>query len=154
MKVFKFTLLGLLAVFIIIQFIPNDLPETSNDLSNDFALTENVNEEVKMSLSVACYDCHSNQTSYPWYSFVAPVSWLVTQDVEKGRGDLNFSDWATLKKRKKIKLLSEVVEEVEDGKMPLKIYTVTHKEAKLSEEDKAALINLMNEISDKIMNGE
>jgi len=154
MKVFKYFLYGIVSVFFLIQFVPTDLPENYTDLSNDIILTENAPEEVKLIMRKACYDCHSNQSVYPWYSYVAPVSWLIAKDTREGREELNFSEWAELSKRKKIKFLNEISEEVEEKKMPLQIYTVRHKDAILSDEEILKITEWTKSISDQILGVE
>lgn len=147
----KISIFIVLAVLIIIQFIGNKLPDNSDDLSKDFALTENAPEEVKLILRKACYDCHSNQTTYPWYSYVAPVSWLIIKDVREGRDELNFSDWSDQSKRRKIKILNEMAEEIEKKKMPLPIYTITHRDAKLSDDEIATITTWTKSVSGRIL---
>jgi len=151
MKIAKYIIYVLLAILIIIQFIPSTLPENSSDVSNDILVTENAPEEVSEILHKACYDCHSSQTTYPWYSHVAPVSWLISSDTRKGREELNFSEWAELSKRSKIKILNEMAEEVEERNMPLKIYTVIHRDAVLSDSEIASISNWTKSVSDKIL---
>lgn len=150
-KTIKILVIGLLAVFIIIQLVPSNLPENSEDLNNDLLFSEKVPENVKDILKTSCYDCHSNRTDYPWYSYVAPVSWLVAKDTREGREELNFSLWAELSKRKKIKALNNIAEEVEDKKMPMEIYTVIHKDAILSENDVEAIIDWTKSLSNEIL---
>ena len=152
-KTAKKILIGLLIIFVIIQLIPANRPDTNTDLSNDLITTENVPDEVAAILHKACYDCHSNQTRYPWYSYVAPVSWLVAKDTREGREELNFSEWNTLSKRKKIKILDEMGEEVEEGEMPMKIYTVIHRDANLSDQERETLINWTKEQTNKLLGG-
>ncbi len=82
----------------------------------------------------ACYDCHSNQTVWPWYSNVAPVSWLIQRDVDKGRHELNLTDWDASSRRAR-----EAGEEVQRGRMPPFYYTMMHPEAVLSAQDREAL---------------
>ena len=84
----------------------------------------------------ACFDCHSNQVRYPWYSYVAPVSWLVTHDIEEARLKMNFSEW-DLPQREAM----QATEEIEKGSMPLPIYLPLHPEARLSESEKQELIH-------------
>ena len=84
----------------------------------------------------ACFDCHSNQTQYPWYSYVAPVSWLVQRDIDEGRPKLNFSEW-DLPQRE----ANDAAKQVEKGEMPPAIYLPTHPEARLSSTEKQALID-------------
>lgn len=95
--------------------------------------------EVADILRRACYDCHSNETAWPWYSHVVPASWLVAHDVKEGREHLNFSEWGTMPAEKQAHALEEIVEEVEKGAMPLANYVRLHPEAKVNEADLAAL---------------
>ncbi len=153
-KTLKYLAYGLLLALVISQFIPTELPENNSDLSNDIVVTEQAPDEVKIILRKACYDCHSNQTVYPWYSQVAPVSWLVAKDTREARDELNFSDWAELSKRKKIKILNEMAEEVEEKNMPMKIYTVIHRDAALTDEEISTLISWTKSRSDNILGGD
>lgn len=86
-------------------------------------------------LDRSCADCHSHRTQWPWYSYVAPVSWLVSRDVHEGRRHLNFSQWGQLEDYRRAKLLEEICEEVEAGEMPLEVYRPLHPDAKLSDDD-------------------
>lgn len=90
-------------------------------------------------LSRACNDCHSNRTVWPWYSHVAPSSWLVVSDVNRGRKALNFSEWSAYSTEDQQKHLAEVCKEVTEGEMPGFPYMVMHPNAQLSESDRAAL---------------
>lgn len=87
----------------------------------------------------ACYDCHSHETRWPWYTHVAPVSWLVANDVQEGRRELNFSQWQRRDERRQAKAIHEVWEKVSRGTMPPWYYTPLHPEARLSVEDREAL---------------
>jgi hypothetical protein len=84
----------------------------------------------------ACFDCHSNQTQYPWYSYVAPVSWLVTSDVKDAHSKLNFSEWDGIQRE-----AGSAVEQVQKGEMPLWYYLPLHSDARLSADEKQALID-------------
>jgi hypothetical protein len=95
--------------------------------------------EVQAVLDRSCMNCHSHATSWPWYAYVAPVSWLVVHDVHEGRSHLNFSKWGTYTEKRQHKKARELWEEVEDGEMPLSQYLLLHPEAKLSAADKAVL---------------
>ncbi len=150
-KVLKITLLIILVVFIILQIIPNKLPENSDNYSKDLIEVENPPEEVEVILLKACYDCHSNHTEYPWYSYVAPVSWLVAKDVLEGREELNLSEWSEQSKRRKIKILSEMAEEIEEGKMPLQVYTITHRNAILSDNEIEIITSWTKSLSNEIL---
>jgi len=114
---------------------------------------ERVPENIRTTLKTSCYDCHSNQTVYPWYSYVAPVSWLVVKDIKEGRDKVNFSEWGTLKKRSKIKVLSNMADEVESGDMPLPVYLIMHRDAKLDENTRQDLIKWTDQLIEEIMGG-
>jgi hypothetical protein len=92
----------------------------------------------------SCSDCHSNKTRWPWYSNVAPVSWLVADDVNEGRRNLNFSEWGRYTKRDTDGLLKQICQEVKAGAMPLSFYTPLHPGSKLSDEDKGILCDWAN----------
>ena len=96
-------------------------------------------EPVASILRRSCYDCHSNETRWPWYAYVAPVSWLVAYDVEEGREHLNFSEWGGYSEGKRESRAGQMLEEIEEGHMPLPNYVRMHAEARLSPEDVAAL---------------
>ncbi len=123
----------LIIAFIGIQFIP---VERSNP-----TVTGEIDAPapVKEILMRSCYDCHSNETVWPWYSYIAPMSWLLASDVEEGRAELNFSEWKSYDEKKNLKKLKEMREEVEEGEMPQWYYLIMHRNAELSEADKSAL---------------
>ncbi|MFT3713734.1 MAG: heme-binding domain-containing protein [Archangium sp.] len=127
--------LGFVAVLVLIQAIrpEHTNPEVTGDIVG-------VPPDVKLVLKKACYDCHSNETVWPWYSQVAPVSWLVARDVNDGRKHLNFSVWETYEQKRKTHKLEEIEGEVSEGEMPMAIYLPMHPEAKLTEAEKNALI--------------
>jgi len=130
----KKTLLSVIVLFGIIQLIPyghnHDNPEIKSIVIWDNPKTEEL-------FNKACSDCHSNNTKWPWYSNIAPISWLVTHDVEEGREHFNVSMIGYQKKNE----TNEAYEEVEDGEMPMAIYVLNHPEAKLTEEETKQLIN-------------
>jgi hypothetical protein len=86
-------------------------------------------------LNRSCRDCHSNGTVWPWYSNVAPVSWLVIDHVRTGRRHFNYSDWAGYEPEKARKILHDICEEVKDGSMPIGSYTLMHRDARLNDAD-------------------
>ncbi|MFB3906065.1 MAG: heme-binding domain-containing protein [Acidobacteriota bacterium] len=111
-------------------------PETASDLALGGS---GAPQQVHRILESACFGCHSNQTVWPWYSTVAPVSWLIADDVKRGRRELNFSEWERYDAGEKAHLLKEVGEVVREGEMPPWTYRLLHSEARLSEADVAAL---------------
>ena len=95
---------------------------------------------VKRILERSCYDCHSNRTRWPWYSHVAPVSWLGARDVHEGREEVNFSEWPMFDFDEQDHLLEQVEKQVSRGKMPLPVYLIMHGDAALSRADREALL--------------
>ena len=139
-----------LLFFIVPQFFPVEKPKNSADVSNDLITANEINEHIAKILKTSCYDCHSNQTVYPWYANVAPVSWLVIRDVKEGREELNFSDWEKLDKMDKAKQLDDIAEEVEEEEMPMPIYFIMHSNAKLSKEDRKTLVKWANTFAEEL----
>jgi hypothetical protein len=150
-KVFYYTTLVILSIIIIIQFIPFSLPVTSYDKPLEGIDLGTSNPELSQVLKNSCFDCHSNQTHYPWYSHVAPVSWLVGHDVVEGREKLNFSEWNSYNKRKKIRKLEDIKEQVEKQEMPMPVYTFIHRNAKLNLEQIKLINTWASQLSEDIM---
>ncbi|NIT14791.1 MAG: heme-binding protein, partial [Candidatus Dadabacteria bacterium] len=96
---------------------------------------------VKKVFKRACYDCHSNESTWPWYSKVAPSSWFVINHVNEAREEFNFSTWDKYSLEKESEIIEEIWEEVDEGKMPLWSYIILHPDARLSEEDKKVIYN-------------
>ena len=140
-KLVKRILLGLLAVFVIMQFFRIDKTNPPVDASKDFIKLNNPPAEVAQILSSVCYDCHSHETKYPWYTNIAPVSWWVKGHINHGRGDLNFSKWADYDAKRKDHKLEECYEELEKKAMPLKSYTWAHSNARLTDEQRALMVD-------------
>lgn len=132
-KVLRWTIAGLLIVFILIQFVPVD--RTNPPVETEAPAPT----DIRAILRRACYDCHSNETLWPWYSKVAPVSWLIVDDVQKGREALNFSTWNRYTTQQQVKNLKESWEETAEGEMPPWFYLAAHRDANLSSEERAAL---------------
>ncbi len=111
------------------------------DMGNDITKVVAVPDSVFVLLKTACYDCHSNFTKYPWYSNIQPIGWWLKDHVDEGKLHLNFQEFALVKANDKYSTpalrqdhkLEEVIETVKDGEMPLKSYTIIHKESKLTD---------------------
>ena len=140
MKIIKKIAKVLLLVFIAIQFYRPEQNTAQGNHAVIFITETNPPEDVKLILKNTCYDCHSNNTKYPWYNNVAPVSYWLADYVKHGKGELNFSVWGSYSKKKKDHKLEEIIEVIEEGEMPLKEYTWTHSEAKLTDAQKQAII--------------
>jgi hypothetical protein len=141
MKVWQYITGGLLALVVVAQFIPNELPAVEASNAGDIIQSGIVSEDVAVLLKKSCYSCHSNETEYPWYSYVAPSSWLVAKDVREGREELNFSTWTSYSMMDKLAKLDDIVEEVKEGEMPMEIYTLIHTSAKLDEAQRQLIIS-------------
>ena len=140
MKILKKIALALLVVFIGMQFYrPKKNMDSSNHLKV-FLTETNPPEEVQIVLKQACYDCHTNNTVYPWYNKIAPVSYRLADHIDHGKGEMNFSDWANYSIEKKAHKLEEVAQVLEENEMPLEEYTWTHEEARLTDAQRKAII--------------
>ena len=140
MKIIKKTAVILLVVLIAMQFYRPEKNMDHGDHTLIFITETNPPEDVKHVLKNTCYDCHSNDTKYPWYNNIAPVSYWLADHVEHGKGELNFSEWERYSSKNKSHKLEEVVEVIEDNAMPLKEYTWMHTEAKLTDVQKQTII--------------
>lgn len=134
-------LVALLAVLIVMQFIQPDKTNPESPAEADFLAVHNVDGEVGGLIKRACYDCHSNNTRWPWYTSVAPFSYIIADHVEEGREHLNFSEWTSYSADKADHKLEECAEEVEHGEMPLSGYVALHSEADLSNEELEMLVD-------------
>ncbi|MCX6835926.1 MAG: heme-binding domain-containing protein [candidate division Zixibacteria bacterium] len=132
-KPLRLILIVVVVAIVVAQFVPvtRDNPPVKSDFDGPVA--------VKQVLKKSCYDCHSNETIWPWYSYVAPVSWLVASDVSEARQKLNFSDWGVMSSEKQARIAEAVWDEVEKGDMPLSQYLLLHSDAKPTDADKVVL---------------
>ena len=150
MKRLKKILLGLLIIFIVIQFIQPARNKSSELLPTDITKTFNVPENVQPVLKAACYDCHSNNTNYPWYSRIQPFGWLLAKHIRNGKTELNFNEFGSYALRRQMSKMKAIGNSVKDGTMPLKSYTMVHKNARLSTEDKTVLIAWVVRMEDSL----
>lgn len=146
MKIFKIILLILLIVFVGIQFIPTKRNLSEIVPNTDFMIVNNVPNSIKNTLQTSCYDCHSNNTYYPWYNKVQPVAWILESHIEEGKAELNFSEWDSYSNRRKISKLKSIVSQIKENKMPLSSYTMIHKDALLDDIQKKEIIDWINNI--------
>lgn len=137
----------LIAALVIIQFIKPTRNVSAgpypNDITTKFAMSDNVASTLK----TACYDCHSNNTVYPWYANIQPVAWWLQHHVNDGKRHLNFNEFATYSAKKQRKKIEEINESVTEGWMPLGSYTWIHKNAILTAEQKDAIKKWCDESS-------
>ena len=145
--------LGLAVIFLALQVIrpaknvSSTAPFTGKD---DITVLYPPPPEVKQVLATACYDCHSNQTRYPWYAGVQPVGWWLTSHINDARRTLNFAEFGSYPHKRQVKKLESLCDEVRDRTMPLKSYTFIHRDAKLTDAQIAALTSWAESIQDKL----
>ena len=139
MKVLKIILLVVLLVFVGIQFIPTNRNQSDIVPSTDLMEVYNVPENVEVIFKTSCYDCHSNNTAYPWYNKIQPVSWIMQGHIKEGKAELNFNEFGSYSERRQKSKFKSILSQVKDGEMPLSSYTLMHREAKLSENEKKVL---------------
>lgn len=141
MKIFKKILIFLLLVFIIIQFFRPEKNVQTTISSNDIVAHMAVPVNVQNILYKACYDCHSNNTTYPWYAEVQPAAWWLDDHIKEGKKELNFNEFASFRLRRQFHKLEEITEVIKDKEMPLESYTVIHSDADLTQEERETLIS-------------
>jgi len=146
MKTAKTILFWTLVAFALIQFFPIDRTNKPVDAAVNFVDARKSPEKIRTLLKNACYDCHSNETVYPKYAFIAPVSWSVKSHVNEGREHLNFSVWGTYNKDLKENMLTKSVQTIRNRTMPMPGYIVYHQEANLSEAERALLTQYFEEM--------
>ncbi|HFC12448.1 MAG TPA: hypothetical protein ENJ56_06350, partial [Anaerolineae bacterium] len=156
LQLLKQAILLSIGLFLVAQLVPYGRNHTNPPVVTNIAWDSPETEQL---VKAACYDCHSNETIWPWYSNIAPVSWLVQRDTEEGREKLNFSEWSTAQTitlrqvqdddeeeeearegGERENGVDEIVEQIEKGKMPPLIYPITHPNARMSDADRAQLI--------------
>jgi len=150
MKLLKLIGSVLLILLVGLQFISTRSNQNTTVPSTDFVKTYKVPEDVGNILSVSCYNCHSNNTNYPWYSRVQPVGLYLENHINKGKAELNFSEFGDYSARKQESKLKSMISQVEKDKMPLPSYTFIHRDARLSKDDKKVLVGYLNSIQDSL----
>jgi len=143
-------LLVLLFLFILIQFFRPARNVASGTQGNYIGNTYPVPAEVKPILEKACFDCHSNNTGYPWYNNIQPVACWLNMHVRDGKAHLNFDEFLSYSVKKQDKKMDECIKEVKEGAMPLKSYTWIHRDAKLNAKEKTLLIDWATNIRKEI----
>lgn len=150
MKVVKIIAIVLLVAFVGIQFMPTTRNQSDSVPSTDFMLVNNVPENIQKKLQVSCYDCHSNNTQYPWYNKIQPVAWFLEDHIKEGKAELNFNEWDSLSNRRKKSKLRSIIKQIESDEMPLYSYTLIHKDVSFSEAEKQELIRWIEQLKDSI----
>lgn len=150
MKLFKKILLGIFIALVIIQFIRPAHNASEQVLPTDISKIYNIPGKVQQVLITACYDCHSNNTMYPWYADIQPMAWFMAYHVKNGKKDLNFSEFGSYSARKQQHKFKTIASEVKDDEMPVSSYKLMHKNARLTKQEQALIIEWANKTKDSL----
>ncbi len=148
-RLLKMLFFVVLIAFVLIQFYPksnNNISTTSS--GNEIEKIHAVPNEVMNILKTSCYDCHSNNTFYPWYANLQPVSMWLSNHVEEGKDELNFSEFGSYSLRRQYKKLKEMDEQITEDEMPLESYTLIHKKASLDKDQKELISGWVRALRD------
>ena len=140
----------LLIGLVLLQFVRPSRNRSKSKLPTDITNAVSIPANVQDIFSVACSDCHSNNTHYPWYGQIQPVGWLLASHIREGKAELNFSEFGAYSKRRQISKLSSIANSLKDGTMPLDSYKWLHRGARLTEKEKMVIINWANDTKDSI----
>lgn len=139
--------LGILFVGLVgIQFIPTERNESKKATDQDFLEVYEVPKDITNLVKTSCYDCHSNQTNYPWYSNIQPVGWFLQNHINEGKAELNFSTFGKLSGRMQKMKIESMINQIEDGEMPMPSYLYIHREAELSDVEKENVITYLGSL--------
>ena len=150
MKWIKIIALILFIVAIAIQFIQPAPNKNGQVLETDINKIVNVPKDIQATLKTACYDCHSNNTQYPWYSKIQPGGWWMASHIKSGKEELNFNEFGRYSNRRQQSKLKSIINSIEDGTMPIPSYTLIHKNAILSDGDKTNLKKWASLVKDSL----
>jgi len=146
----KLNIIGWLSVIVVavvlaIQFIPVERNVSTVPAGQSFERTEKVPANVAAILKVSCYDCHSNNTRYPWYSELQPGAWFMARHIKKGKEELNFDEFNNYSKRRKKAKIKSIISQIEKDEIPLKSYRMMHGNARLSADKKKELLDFFRD---------
>lgn len=136
--------------FIGIQFVPVNLNQSNITPKEDIILYYNPPAEIADLLKNSCYDCHSNNTVYQWFNKIKPIYWLMEVHIKDGIEELNFNEFATYSKRRQKSKIKSIISQIKDDEMPLGQYTLMHKSAILSDQDKVVITKWMETLRDSL----
>lgn len=140
-KLWKGIGLALLVVLIVIQFIQPGRNEHAGPFPQSISNVVPIPDTVASMLKVSCYDCHSNNTKYPWYFRIQPVAWYLADHINEGKHELNFDEFGSYSAKKQHHKLKGIGEEVDEGEMPLSSYTLIHGDAKLNDTQRKMIVD-------------
>lgn len=150
MKLVKKLTLSFLGLLGAVQFIQPRQNKSDKILSTDITLVSDIPDDVLSILNTSCFDCHSNNSNYPWYTYVQPVGWLINKDIQKGKSQLNLSDFGAYSQRRQKSKLISIQNRINDGTMPLHSYVRIHKNASISESEKKLLLDWISGVTDSL----
>lgn len=146
----KKVLVVLVVAFVIMQFFRIDKTNPAPTPGMDFLNIKKTPESTAKLIRNGCYDCHSNESKYPWYSNIQPFAWFLKDHIDEGRKELNFSNFATYEPKRQAHKLKEAAEFVENGEMPLESYLLMHPEAKFTDAEKKEMVDYFKYIEEEI----
>jgi len=149
-RICKKILLSLLLLFLVMQFFRPARNVAASPGGHDLAERYSAPPEVRSLLQTACYDCHSNTTRYPWYAEVQPVGWWLADHVRDAKAELNFSELGAASPKRLQRKLDAASDEVTDRTMPLRSYTLLHREARLTEAQRKLLTDWFDAVREQL----
>ena len=147
----KILFIGLIIFLLMQLYQPARNLGYEQDLTTNFTKVYNVPKKVEIILRTSCYDCHSNNTNYPWYSYIQPVRMVMESHINEGKENLNFNEWGNYSSRKQNNKLDRIAKQIQSNEMPLASYTLIHKNATLSATQKKEVLDWINKIEDSIL---
>ncbi len=146
-RIFRKILIIGVVIFLLMQlYQPGRNKDNGAVLPSHITKLYHVPDSVQVILAATCYDCHSNNTKYPWYSYIQPARFIMERHIRNGKKDLNFSEFGNYSKRRQESKLERIIKQVKSGEMPLTSYTILHKNSKLTSKQKETIINWIDSI--------
>jgi hypothetical protein len=142
----------LIFVLIGIQFVPTKLNQSAEVSESDLLVLYNAPQNVQNLFKTSCYDCHSNNTHYPWYSKIQPGALFMESHINDGKKELNFNEFGDYSDRRKKGKLKSMISQIKEDEMPIFSYTLIHQDAKLSEKEKQTLTDWLTTLRDSLYN--
>ena len=149
-KAFRLVAVGFAVALAGLQFYRSPRNEGVAEGPASLVAQQNVPAPVRQILQRSCYDCHSNHTVYPWYASVQPVAWWLNRHVEDGKGEINFSDFSRYDTKRAVRKLQATADEVREHSMPLKSYLLIHRDARLTDAERATVANWAEDLADEL----
>lgn len=150
-KIIKKILIVGSVIFLLIQlYQPARNLAYEQDLTANFTKVYTVPKNIETILRNSCYDCHSNNTNYPWYSYIQPARMVMESHIKKGKKDLNFNEWGNYSSRKQNNKLDRIAKQIQSNEMPLSSYTMIHKNATLSATQKKEVLDWISQLKDSL----